>query len=110
MFKVFIEDMFDLPEQQELNAVAATDEDFIALVEKLSGFEIPDKVFMQAITIASYDTASAFRYADNYLTTNKSVNKSKNPVRKRRAHIIKRQGLLVSFAQQTKWFFSQVIK
>lgn len=109
MLKVFIEDMFDVPEGSEINALPATDQDMLALAEKLSGFEIPYKVFMQAITIAAYDTASAFRYADNYLTTKKRVNKSKNPFRARRSHVLKRKRLPTSKARQSKWFFSQVI-
>ncbi|MBR8837710.1 MAG: hypothetical protein DSM106950_27810 [Stigonema ocellatum SAG 48.90 = DSM 106950] len=79
MHKVFIEEIFDVPEQEEKNALPATDEDLIALGEKFSGFEIPIGVFLQAIAIADYDAASAFRYADNYLTILKNADKSKNP-------------------------------
>ena len=84
MHRAFLEDMFDVPEREEKNASPATDEDLIALADKFAGFEIPYKVFLQAIAISAYDVASAFRYADNYLTILKKANKSKNLLRKRR--------------------------
>ncbi len=48
------------------------------LMEKFSGFEIPTKVFSQALAIAAYDRASAFRYADNYVNVLKNKTKRKH--------------------------------
>ncbi|MDF5709814.1 MAG: hypothetical protein PUP90_19640 [Nostoc sp. S4] len=77
MSKALIEDIFnDSQEAQEIT-FPATDKDLLILTEKFLGFEIPSKVFLQAIAIAAYDCASAFRYVDNYLTTLKNKNKRK---------------------------------
>jgi hypothetical protein len=84
MPKAFIDGLFDPPEQEEKDSFPATDEDLIAFAEKFSSFEVPYKVFLQAISIAAYDIAAACRYADNYLTTKKNVNKSKNSFHKQR--------------------------
>ena len=80
MLKVFIEDedISYVPKQEEKNGLPATDADLIALAEKFSDFEIPFGVFLQAIAIAAYDTASAYRYADNYLSYVKNAHKKKN--------------------------------
>ncbi|BAZ67757.1 MAG: hypothetical protein KME28_15815 [Pelatocladus maniniholoensis HA4357-MV3] len=67
MFKPLIEDTFDQPEQVKDTTSPATDVDILKLIQKFSGFETPVKVVLQAIAIANYDCASAFRYADNYL-------------------------------------------
>ncbi|WP_341530604.1 hypothetical protein WKK05_15775 [Nostoc sp. UHCC 0302] len=75
MSLALIEDMFNEPEWSEESALPATDSELLILSEKLLEFEIPTKVFFQAIAIAAYDCASAFRYADNYLTTLKNKNK-----------------------------------
>ncbi|WP_225895901.1 hypothetical protein [Dendronalium phyllosphericum] len=48
-------------------SVLATDNDLVALAEKLSELEVPLKVLLQALAIAAYDKAAAYRYADNYL-------------------------------------------
>lgn len=53
----------------------ATDQDLLDLMQKFSGFGVPPKVVMQAMSIATYDCASAFRYADNYLNI---LNNKKN--------------------------------
>ncbi|WP_138503446.1 hypothetical protein [Nostoc sp. PA-18-2419] len=78
MSKALIEDIFnDSQEAQEIS-FPATDKDLLILTEKFLGFEIPSKVFLQAIAIAAYDCASAFRYVDNYLATLKNKNKRKH--------------------------------
>jgi hypothetical protein len=51
--------------------VAATEEESVLLAEKLTQVAIPLKVLMQALNIAKYDKAAAFRYADNYLKKTK---------------------------------------
>ncbi|QMS88182.1 hypothetical protein HUN01_11470 [Nostoc edaphicum CCNP1411] len=69
MYKALIEDIFYDSEGTEETTFPATDEDLLILTEKFLGFEIPSKVFLQAIAIADYDGAAAFRYVDNYLIT-----------------------------------------
>ncbi|MEA5503080.1 hypothetical protein VB735_08170 [Halotia wernerae UHCC 0503] len=61
-----------LTDDQEI-ALPATDGELVLLTEKLLEVEIPTNVFFQAIAIAAYDCASAFRYADNYLTNLKKA-------------------------------------
>ncbi|MEH1888838.1 MAG: hypothetical protein V7K92_05005 [Nostoc sp.] len=78
MYKALIEDIFHDPEEAEETTFPATDKDLLILTEKFLGFEIPSKVFLQAIAIADYDGAAAFRYVDNYLTTLKNKNKRKH--------------------------------
>jgi hypothetical protein len=77
MSKALINDIFNEPEWAEDTAVPATDRELLLLTERISSFEIPMQVFLQAVAIAAYDCESAFRYADNYLTTHKK-NKRKN--------------------------------
>ncbi|MBD2593882.1 hypothetical protein H6G74_06000 [Nostoc spongiaeforme FACHB-130] len=77
MSKALVEDLFNEPEWAEETAVPATDRELLLLTERISSFEIPMQVFLQAVAIAAYDCASAFRYADNYLTTHHK-NKRKN--------------------------------
>ncbi|AFY43105.1 hypothetical protein [Nostoc sp. PCC 7107] len=77
MSKALIEDIFNEPEWAEETAVPATDGELLMLTERISSFEIPIQVFLQAVAIAAYDCAAAFRYADNYLTSHKQ-NKRKN--------------------------------
>ncbi|MCC5661612.1 hypothetical protein LC608_32635 [Nostoc sp. XA010] len=48
--------------------VAATEEESVILAEKLTQVAIPLYVLLQALNIAKYDLAAAFRYADKYLT------------------------------------------
>ncbi|WP_375495235.1 hypothetical protein [uncultured Nostoc sp.] len=74
MYKALIDDIFSDSEGSEENTFPATDKDLLILTEKFLGFEIPPKVFLQAIAIADYDCAAAFRYVDNYLTTLKNKN------------------------------------
>ncbi|MCC5607406.1 hypothetical protein LC612_11540 [Nostoc sp. CHAB 5834] len=78
MYKALIEDIFFDPEETEETTFPGTDKDLLILTEKFLGFEIPSKVFLQAIAIADYDGAAAFRYVDNYLTTLKNQNKRKH--------------------------------
>ncbi|MBN3886080.1 MAG: hypothetical protein V7L02_18120 [Nostoc sp.] len=78
MYKTLIDDIFSDSEGAEETTFPATDEDLLILTEKFLGFEIPSKVFLQAIAIADYDGAAAFRYVDNYLTTLKNKNKRKH--------------------------------
>lgn len=78
MYKALIEDIFSDPEDVEQTSFPATDKDLLILTEKFLGFEIPSKVFLQAIAIADYDGAAAFRYVDNYLTTLKNKKKLKH--------------------------------
>ena len=81
MSKVLIEDnfedSFDASEWAE-TVIPATDEDLLILTQKLSNQLVPTKVFFQAVAIAAYDGASAFRYADNYLTSSKHKNRRRN--------------------------------
>ncbi|MEH2036431.1 hypothetical protein [Nostoc sp.] len=77
MYKALIDDIFSDSEDTEETTFPATDEDLLNLTEKFLGFEIPSKVFLQAIAIADYDGAAAFRYVDNYLITLKNKNKRK---------------------------------
>ncbi len=78
MYKTLIEDIFSDSEEAEETTFPATEEDLLILTEKFLGFEIPSKVFLQAIAIADYDGAAAFRYVDNYLITLKNKNKRKH--------------------------------
>ncbi|WP_017652454.1 hypothetical protein [Fortiea contorta] len=78
MSKALIQDIFSNPEEWEETALPATDKDLLVLTERLLEFEIPTQVFFQAIAIAAYDSASAFRYFDNYLATTKKKNKIRN--------------------------------
>lgn len=82
MYKALIEDIFHDSEGLEETTFRATDEDLLILTEKFLGFEIPPKVFLQAIAIADYDSAAAFRYVDNYLTNLKNKNKCKSKYKK----------------------------
>ncbi|MEH2183899.1 hypothetical protein [Nostoc sp.] len=77
MYKVLIDDIFSDSEGAEETIFPATDEDLLILTEKFLGFEIPSKVFLQAIAIADYDGAAAFRYVDNYLINLKNKKKRK---------------------------------
>ncbi|MEH2166275.1 MAG: hypothetical protein V7K41_06295 [Nostoc sp.] len=77
MYKALIDDIFSDSEGAEETTFPATDEDLLILTEKFLGFEIPSKVFLQAIAIADYDGAAAFRYVDNYLITIKNKKKRK---------------------------------
>ncbi|MEA5623550.1 hypothetical protein [Nostoc sp. UHCC 0251] len=77
MYRALIEDIFYEPEEVEEATFPATDKDLLILTEKFLEFEIPSKVFLQAIAIADYDGAAAFRYVDNYLITLKNKNKRK---------------------------------
>jgi hypothetical protein len=76
--KALIEDIFNDSEEAQEITFPATDRDLLILTEKFLGFEIPSKVFLQAIAIAAYDSASAFRYVDNYLAILKNKNKRKH--------------------------------
>ena len=78
MYKALIDDIFYDSEGTEETTFPATDEDLLILTEKFLGFEIPSKVFLQAIAIADYDCAAAFRYVDNYLAILKNKNKRKH--------------------------------
>ncbi|MBC1236917.1 hypothetical protein VF14_29040 [Nostoc linckia z18] len=78
MSKALIEDIFNDSEEEQEITFPATDRDLLILTEKFLGFEIPSKIFLQAIAIAAYDCASAFRYVDNYLAILKNKNKRKH--------------------------------
>ncbi|WP_414565938.1 MULTISPECIES: hypothetical protein [unclassified Anabaena] len=78
MSRALIEDIFNEPEWSEETAFPATDKELLILTQQLSGFEVPIKVFLQAVAIAAYDCESAFRYADNYLTMVQRKNKGKS--------------------------------
>jgi hypothetical protein len=78
VYRALIEDIFFDAEDAEETTFPATDQELLVLTEKFLGFEIPSKVFLQAIAIADYDGAAAFRYVDNYLTTLKNKNKRKH--------------------------------
>jgi hypothetical protein len=78
MSKALIEDIFYDPEWSEDATFPATDNDLLILTQQLSHQEVPPKVFFQAIAIAAYDCASAFRYANNYLDSVKRKHKRKN--------------------------------
>ncbi len=54
-------------------ALPATDEELVLLTERLVEVEVPTNVFFQAVAIAAYDCASAFRYADNFLNNFKKA-------------------------------------
>lgn len=58
-------------ESQEI-ALPASNRDLVILAETLTNFEIPLNVLLQAMAIAAYDGAAAFRYADNYLSNLKN--------------------------------------
>jgi hypothetical protein len=75
MSKAWFEDILIDLEQPEETALPATDKDLLVLTEKLLEFEIPVKVFLQALDIAAYDCASAFRYCDHYLHSMKKRRK-----------------------------------
>ncbi|AFY30824.1 hypothetical protein [Calothrix sp. PCC 7507] len=77
MFEPLIEDNFDEIENVKEATLPATHGDLLNLMQKFSGSETPTKVVMQAIAIATYDRASAFRYADNYLDILKNKKKRK---------------------------------
>lgn len=77
MSKALIDDIYNEPEWAEEVAVPATDRELLVLTERISSFEIPIQVFLQAVAIAAYDCASAFRYADNYIM-NHQKSKRKN--------------------------------
>ncbi|QLE55674.1 hypothetical protein [Nostoc sp. TCL26-01] len=77
MYKVLIDDIYHNPEWSE-DTIPATDNDLLVLTQRLSHQRVPTKVFFQAIAIAAYDGASAFRYADNYLTSVKHKHKRRN--------------------------------
>ncbi|MBE9209247.1 hypothetical protein IQ244_22605 [Nostoc sp. LEGE 06077] len=77
MSKALINDIFNEPEWAEETAVSATDRELVLLTERISSFEIPIQVFLQAVAIAAYDCEAASRYAENYLTSHKQ-NKRKN--------------------------------
>jgi hypothetical protein len=77
VYRALIEDIFSDPEETEETTFPATDKDLLILTEKFLAFEIPSKVFLQAIAIADYDGVAAFRYVDHYLTTLKKKNKPK---------------------------------
>ncbi|MBN3898253.1 MAG: hypothetical protein HWQ41_24160 [Nostoc sp. NOS(2021)] len=78
MYKALIEDTFHDSEGAKETIFPATDQDLLILTEKFLGFEIPPKVFLQAIAIADYDCAAAFRYVENYLIILKNKNKRKH--------------------------------
>ncbi|BAY13146.1 hypothetical protein [Calothrix sp. NIES-2098] len=78
MSKVLNEDIFNEPEQVEEISLPVTEEDLLILMQKFAGYEIPTKVFSQAVAIAAYDRASAFRYADNYVNILKNKSKRKH--------------------------------
>ncbi|MEH1900648.1 MAG: hypothetical protein V7L04_04345 [Nostoc sp.] len=78
MYKGLIEDTFHDSEGAEKTTFPATDKNLLILIEKFLGFEIPPKVFLQAIAIADYDCAAAFRYVENYLIILKNKNKPKH--------------------------------
>jgi hypothetical protein len=77
VYRALIEDIFSDPEETEETTFPATDKDLLILTERFLAFEIPSKVFLQAIAIADYDGVAAFRYVDHYLTTLKNKNKPK---------------------------------
>ncbi|MEH2377916.1 MAG: hypothetical protein V7K27_03280 [Nostoc sp.] len=78
MYKALIDDTFHDSEGAETTTFPATDKNLLVLIEKFLGFEIPPKVFLQAIAIADYDCAAAFRYVENYLIVLKNKNKRKH--------------------------------
>jgi len=68
MLKIRVNEQINLEPLE--TAVAATEEESVILAEKLTQVAIPLEVLMQALNIAKYDKAAAFRYADNYLFLN----------------------------------------
>lgn len=78
MSRMLNEDIFNEPEQVEETSIPVTEEDLFILMQKFAGYEIPTKVFSQAVAIAAYDRASAFRYADNYVNILKNKSKRKH--------------------------------
>ncbi|MBD2336451.1 hypothetical protein H6G64_05535 [Calothrix sp. FACHB-156] len=77
MSRALNEEIFNEPEQVEEVSLPVTEEDLFVLLQKFAGYEIPTKVFSQAVAIAAYDRASAFRYADNYVNILKNKTKRK---------------------------------
>ncbi|MDZ8189154.1 MAG: hypothetical protein RMX96_30470 [Nostoc sp. ChiSLP02] len=67
MSRALIEDIFNDSEEAQEVTFPATDKELLILTDKFLGFEIPPKIFLQAMSIAAYDCESAFRYVDNYL-------------------------------------------
>ncbi|MBW4644939.1 MAG: hypothetical protein KME23_18430 [Goleter apudmare HA4340-LM2] len=67
MSKQLVKETCNQPERVKEVSLPATDQDLLNLMQKFSGFEVPTNVVMQAMAIATYDCASACRYADNYL-------------------------------------------
>ncbi|WP_414569357.1 hypothetical protein [Nostoc sp. CCY 9925] len=71
--------MLHIRENKQINfepietTVAATEEESVILAEKLTQVAIPLEVLLQALNIAKYDKAAAFRYADNYLNKGKKL-------------------------------------
>ncbi|MEH2386820.1 MAG: hypothetical protein V7K14_13800 [Nostoc sp.] len=60
--------------QIKFEPLEATEEESVILAEKLTQVAIPLQVLLQALNIAKYDKAAAFRYADKYLN---NIKKSK---------------------------------
>ncbi|MBW4641648.1 MAG: hypothetical protein KME23_01240 [Goleter apudmare HA4340-LM2] len=85
MSKAWFEDILIDLEQSEEMAFPASDKDLLDLTEKLLEFDIPTKVFFQALDIATYDCASAIRYFEHYLTTIKKKHKFRTLVFSRTA-------------------------
>jgi len=77
MSKALVDEIFNEPEWAEETALPATDRELLLLTERISSFDIPIQVFLQAVAIAAYDCASAFRYADNYLINHKKNKRKK---------------------------------
>ncbi|WP_427162205.1 hypothetical protein ACQFX9_11950 [Aliinostoc sp. HNIBRCY26] len=75
MSRTVIEDVDYDPEWSEEITFPATDRDLLILTQRLCDQDVPTKVFFQAIAIAAYDGASAFRYADQYLTSVQHLHK-----------------------------------
>lgn len=69
--------MLNTPAKEQINlesletANAATQDDLVNLAEKLTQGAVPLKVLLQALNIATYDKAAAFRYANQYLNKTK---------------------------------------
>jgi hypothetical protein len=57
----------ELDSESLKTSVAATEIDSVMLAEKLTEFEVPLKVLLQALAIAAYDSEAALRYAEQYL-------------------------------------------
>ncbi|MGH1396109.1 MAG: hypothetical protein ACRAVC_19075 [Trichormus sp.] len=93
MFKAVIEDIFYDPDGSEDASLPATDGDLLILTQRLCDQEVPTKVFFQAIAIAAYDGAAAFRYADNYLA------RVKRQRQRRRKNVVLLRRSLCNFEQ-----------